>query len=555
MTVAKGEGAEDPLHVAPQRLLTGWGRTAPSRATVLTPPDGESVASVLGATDRPGRMIARGLGRCYGDAAQCAGGTVIDTSSLDDVELVDRDQGLLRVGAGVSLDEIMRRFLPQGWFVPVTPGTRQVTVGGAIAADIHGKNHHRDGSFCRHVVDFALATPTGLVRVSEAADPELFWATAGGMGLTGVVTEATVRLLPVETTWVLVDTERTDDLDGVMSLMEGSDHLYRYSVAWVDCMTTGRHSGRAVLTRGDHCALEDLDARRRRRALAFPEATRLRVPAVAPPGLLNPLSIRAFNEAMYRRAPRRRRREPQPIPGFFHPLDGVSDWNLLYGPRGFVQYQFAVDDHHGETVREAVRLLSEGRVPSFLAVLKRFGPGDPGPLSFPIEGWTLALDLPVGPPGLGEVLDRLDDLVAGAGGRVYLAKDSRLRPDHLRTMYPRLEELAGVRRRVDPEGRLRSDLSSRLGLDPPAPATAEPPAPTPARSRKPRTGTSPRGASGRAAGSGRATGSGRSGTSRATGSGRTSKSGTTAKKPRAGTRSTDPPESPPPRPSASEEEP
>lgn len=390
---------------------------------------------------------------------------MVQTLGLDRMEMIDSEHGVLRVGAGASLDSIMRRWLPEGWFIPVSPGTRQVTVGGAIAADIHGKNHHRDGSFCRHVSGLELATPSASFTLGPDQEQELFWATAGGMGLTGIITEATITLAPVETTWVLVDTERARNLDEVMLRMEESDFRYRYSVAWVDCMARGNHLGRAVLTRGDHATIDQLQGRSRRYLRDFPNGRALRVPMVAPPGLLNLASIRAFNEAMYRRAPRYRECEPQRIPTFFHPLDGVGDWNLLYGPRGFVQYQFVVGAQHADTVRKVVEVLSSRRVPSFLAVLKRFGPGDHGPLSFPIEGWTLALDLPVGPPQLPQVLDYLDDLVAQAGGRVYLAKDSRLRPELVRTMYPRVEELARVRRRLDPQGCLRSDLSRRLGLD------------------------------------------------------------------------------------------
>jgi len=229
-------------------------------------------------------------------------------------------------------------------------------------------------------------------------------------------------------------------------------------------MATGSSLGRGVLTRGDHARRDDLPAAERARPLAAPSPSRLRVPVPAPRGLLNRLSVRAFNEAWFRRAPRERRGELQPIGTFFHPLDFVTDWNLLYGPRGVVQYQLAVPSAAVEAVRRAIELLATSGVPSFLAVLKRFGPADPGPLSFPIEGWTLALDIPVGPPRLPGVLDALDDLVQDVGGRVYLAKDARLDPARLRAMYPRLGELEAVRRRLDPNGILGSDLARRLGI-------------------------------------------------------------------------------------------
>jgi decaprenylphospho-beta-D-ribofuranose 2-oxidase len=445
---------------AHEELLMGWGNTAPSMAHVERPRSDDEVEALLD----HGPLIARGLGRSYGDAAQCAGGTVLSNRSLWHLSPIDPVTGLISVGSGVSLDELLKVAIPAGFFVPVTPGTRQVTIGGAIAADIHGKNHHVEGSFMDHVISMRLATPSGELTVTPESDPSLFWATAGAMGLTGVVTEATIKLLPIETSWVSVDTERFENLDGVMAAMASGDAAYRYSVAWVDCMTQGPRMGRAVLTRGDHAPLSALEGRSKRRPLDPPSASRLVIPFTPPSGLLNRLSISAFNEAWFRKAPKRRDAELHSISSFFHPLDGVEWWNRLHGTRGFLQYQFAVPDSHGEVVRRAIEVLSSAKVPSFLAVLKRFGPGNPGPLSFPLEGWTLALDVPVGPSQLPGVLDQLDVMVAEAGGRLYLAKDSRLSPEMFATMYPRADELMEVARRVDPQGHLSSDLSRRLGL-------------------------------------------------------------------------------------------
>ncbi|MFZ1062157.1 MAG: FAD-binding oxidoreductase [Acidimicrobiales bacterium] len=436
--------------------LYGWGRTTPSVANLAEPLDEETVVEQL-ATGAP--LIARGLGRSYGDAAQLSGGLVLSNLALDDLGTID-EHGVVRVGAGVSIDRILQTSIPQGWFVAVTPGTRQVTVGGAIAADVHGKNHHRDGAFAQHVRELRLVTPSGVVDVSPTSDAPLFWATAGGMGLTGVVTAATIQMTRLETDQVLVDTERFDDLDGVMAAMRARDHLYQYSVAWVDCMTRGAHMGRAILTRGNHATASDLD----RITLKAPKSARLGVPFDAPSGLLNPLSVRVFNEFWYRSAPRNQQNEAQEIATFFHPLDGVRDWNRLYGKRGFVQYQFCVPEDAAETIVEAVKRLSSSGVASFLAVLKRFGPADPGPLSFPMPGWTLALDLPVGPRALAQVLDDLDELVLGAGGRVYFAKDARLAPEKVRAMYPRVGEFLEVKNRVDPRHQMSSDLARRLQL-------------------------------------------------------------------------------------------
>jgi decaprenylphospho-beta-D-ribofuranose 2-oxidase len=471
--------ASAPAPAPAWRLLSGWGRTAPSAARVVRPTSVEALVELLGESGARRPVVARGLGRCYGDAAQSAGGTVVDTTALAGVRRFDPATGTLSVGAGTSLDALMRLLVPRGWFVPVTPGTRQVTVGGAVAADIHGKNHHRDGSFAAHVRSLLLASPTGLHRLSPGGeDPEGFWATAGGMGMTGVVVEVELQMVPVETSAMRVDTERAPDLDRLMAALRECDARHRYSVAWIDCLATGARLGRGVLTGADHAARAELPAARRHGdgrsdghgdghgdgALAFAPRPALKVPITPPGWFLNPLTVGAFNEMWYRKAPRRRTGELQGLSTFFHPLDGVAGWNRLYGRRGFLQYQFAVPDAASEVVRVVLERLASARAASFLGVLKRFGPGDPGPLSFPLEGWTLALDLPLGGEGLGPLLDGVDELVAGAGGRVYLAKDARLRPELLEAMYPGLERWRRTRRRFDPEAVMGSDLSRRLDL-------------------------------------------------------------------------------------------
>jgi decaprenylphospho-beta-D-ribofuranose 2-oxidase len=444
-------------------LLTGWGRTAPSAATVVGVREARDVDALLATTNRRG-LVARGLGRSYGDAAQNAGGTVVDGASLGELLAVDRERGTVRVGAGVSLDLLMRVLLPLGFFVPVTPGTRFVTVGGALAADVHGKNHHVEGSIANHIESFVLHTPKGVMTITPDSDPELFWGTAGGMGLTGVVSEITLRLLPVETSTMRSENVRCRDLDTVMARMLDDDDAFRYSVAWIDCLATGASLGRSILSRGDHASVDDLPTRRRTAPLEFDPTTWLVAPPWAPNGMLNRLTVTAFNELWYRVSPALHGGGLESITSFFHPLDGVRDWNRLYGTRGFLQYQYVVPDDTPDAVRTSIEMLSGARAASFLAVLKRFGPGNPGPLSFPLAGWTLALDIPCTVPGLGRLLDELDELVAGVGGRVYLAKDSRLRPELVPVMYPRLAEFAELRARVDPAGLMQSDLQRRLGL-------------------------------------------------------------------------------------------
>src|SRR5215469_9068820 len=444
--------------------LTGWGRLSPTVARVAEPSDTDQVATLLkGAPERG--AIARGLGRSYNNAAQNEGGLVITTTRLNRIAGIDAGAGEVICEACVSLEQLMIAALPYGWFVPVSPGTRQVTIGGAIAADVHGKNHHRAGSFARHVRWFDLMLPSGeQVHVSPEDNPKLFWATAGGMGLTGIILRAAIQLTRVETARVKVDTVRAADLDEAMACLTEADGRYGYTVAWLDCLARGKHLGRAVITNGDFAAPADLPAAQQRDALAFRPAALLRAPRACPPGLMNRHTIALFNEAWYRKAPRRRDGELQTIGAFFHPLDGIRNWNTVYGPRGFRQYQFVVPFGAEQTLRRNLELISRAGAPSFVTVLKRFGPADDGYLSFPVPGWTLALDFPAGTPGLAGLLNRLDEDITAAGGRVYLAKDSRVSPAAFEAMYPRLAEFRAVRADVDPDRLLVSDLSRHLGL-------------------------------------------------------------------------------------------
>jgi decaprenylphospho-beta-D-ribofuranose 2-oxidase len=445
-------------------LLSGWGNTAPSAATIVHPTDPDGLAAVLEG-DLPRGAIARGLGRSYGDPAQNAGGTVVDATGLAGVLALDEQRGVVTAAAGTSLDQLLRELVPRGWFVPVTPGTRQVTVGGAIASDIHGKNHHKVGSWCDAVEAITLVTPAGGRQVvTPSDDPELFWATAGGMGLTGFILDATFRLQPIETSSLAVDTDRTPDLDTTLALMEAGDHEYDYSVAWIDVMATGASMGRSILGRGRFARRDELPAAGQHDPLAFAPGRALVIPDLLPASMVSPLTVRAFNELWYRKAPKRRRDEMQSIATFFHPLDLVDHWNRVYGPGGVVQWQIVVPLAAVDVLRSIVAELAAAACPSFLSVLKRMGPGNPGPLSFPMEGWTLTVDVAAGHPGLGPLLDRLDHRVVDVGGRIYLAKDARMRPELLPKMYPRLEEWREVRRRVDPDGRLASDLCRRLHL-------------------------------------------------------------------------------------------
>jgi decaprenylphospho-beta-D-ribofuranose 2-oxidase len=444
-------------------LLWGWGRTAPTAATLVHARTLDQQLSTVAEAGERG-VVARGLGRGYGDCAQNAGGLVLDGPARSGLLDVDDATATVTALAGTSLDDLMRWLVPVGMFVPVTPGTRLVTVGGAIAADIHGKNHHKKGSWGDHVESFRLIDGDGELRdVSRTSDPDLFRATVGGMGLTGIITDATVRMQRIESARLVVDTDRTSDLDQVMSLMIEGDDQYDYSVAWIDILAKGASMGRSILDRGRFATRDEALAGGASDPLAYRPHQLPAVPDLFPSGLINKLFCTAFNEAWYRKAPVQRRDALMTIEQFFHPLDMVADWNRAYGRRGFFQWQFAVPDDAGDVVRRSLERLSGAGVPSFLAVLKRFGPGNDCPLSFPTKGWTLAFDTAV-EPGLERLFDELDEMVVEAGGRIYLVKDSRVRPELVPLMYPQLDEWRAVRDRVDPQRRFRSDLSRRLEL-------------------------------------------------------------------------------------------
>ena len=445
--------------------LRGWGRTAPTVARVLVPRTVDEVASAVTAAG-PRGIISRGLGRSYGDPAQNAGGVVLDMTGLARVHSIDAGSGVAVVDAGVSLDTLMRAALPFGLWVPVLPGTRQVTVGGAIGADVHGKNHHTKGSFGNHVLAMDVVLADGTIRglTPDGPDADLFWATVGGMGLTGVIVRATVQLHRTESAYFVVDTDRTADLDELMALLtDGSDDTYGYSAAWFDTTTTGAALGRAVLTRGSLATVDQLPAKLRAKPLKFDAPQLLTVPDVFPNGLANRYTLRAFSELWYRKAPKRQRGAVQNISTFYQVLDLFGDWNRLYGSRGFLQYQFVVPFGEEPTFRRVVEKIAHSPYCSGLNVLKRFGEGNPAPLSFPVPGWTITVDFPVA-RGLDRFCTELDELVLGAGGRLYLAKESRATAATFRRGYPRFDEWRKIRDAADPARVFSSDMARRLDL-------------------------------------------------------------------------------------------
>jgi FAD/FMN-containing dehydrogenase len=426
-------------------------------------PEKRSALAELLASKAEPSWIARGLGRSYGDAALNAGAGVISFTRLNRFLAFDSATGVLECEAGVSLAEILDCFLPRGYFPPVTPGTKFVTLGGAIASDVHGKNHHRVGTISPFLLDFRLLTPEEeLLTCSREENPQIFWATIGGMGLTGLIVSARIRLKPVETAYLRVDYRRVRNVEEAIAALSESDHLYEHSVAWIDCLARGSSMGRSVLMRANHATREEVPA-----SLGDPlsprRAARRSIPFDFPSAILSPLTIRAFNTVFYR-AHGTSSANIVDFDRFFYPLDSIHQWNRMYGKRGFTQYQVVFPLEAGPAgLVELLRRLSASGRGSFLGVLKRFGDANAALLSFPLRGYTLALDLPMD-DGVASFLRDLDRLLLDHGGRVYLAKDAVTTAATFAAMYPRLDEFRQVKARLDPRGRLSSSLARRLGI-------------------------------------------------------------------------------------------
>lgn len=443
--------------------LSGWGRYPVYESEVYRPEKLAELRSIVVSNTRT--LIARGAGRAYGDAAVNAGARVVDVGRMNRMLAFDAETRVLRCEAGVTIGEMLDLFVPRGFFPPVTPGTRYVTLGGAIAADVHGKNHHRDSSLAAHVLWFDLMLASGEIkRCSREENTDLFWATVGGMGLTGVIIELAIRLRRITSAYLEGEIIRAADLDDAIARFEAADSRYDYSVAWIDCLARRGALGRSILSVGNFAAPEALPARLRQAPLRPEPPSHLTVPLDLPGFVLAPASVRAFNAVYYLRHPSA---APviTPYQPFFYPLDSIENWNRIYGRRGFVQYQcvWPVGESREGLVEVLEAIANSGRG-SFLAVLKKFGAQE-GMLSFPMPGYTLALDFPL-TPGLLELLDRLDAMVIKRGGRVYLAKDARLAPETLRAMYPNLDRWRQVKALADPDNRFSSSLSRRLKMEP-----------------------------------------------------------------------------------------
>ena len=443
--------------------LSGWGRHPIVGAYCTRPERRSELLAAL--RDRQGSpVLAHGLGRSYGDAALIEGGRVILTRRLDRMLAFDEETGLLHCEAGVSIGDLVDVFLPRGWFPPVVPGTQFVTVGGAIGCNIHGKNHGHAGCFGDHLrsIEILLGDST-IVTCSPDEEPDLFWATIGGMGLTGLILSAQIQLYPVESSAIEMESIRFENLDEFFAISaESADFLH--TVSWIDCVADGDQMGRGIFMRGHH-AESGADLRVSAGLvgrLAELGQSVIDGRAFNSNHLLNRATIRLFNEAYFHRHPAGAHQSTVDYEPFFFPLDSVSNWNHIYGNRGFLQYQMVVPER--EAVRPILEQISATSMASFLAVIKEFGDRDHGGLSFPCAGTTLALDFPNFGAPLLELLDRLDEIVVHHGGRVYLGKDARLSRDNFRRMYPQWESWKDTRDQWDPHHIFQSDLSRRLGL-------------------------------------------------------------------------------------------
>ncbi len=446
------------------KRLTGWSRTAPSVATVLSTREPEEIAQAVAHVGDRG-VIARGLGRSYGDNAQNGGGLVIDMTALNRIHSINADTRLVDVDAGVNLDQLMKAALPFGLWVPVLPGTRQVTIGGAIASDIHGKNHHSAGSFGNHVRSIDLLTADAQIRTITPGgeDAELFWATVGGNGLTGITLRATIEMTSTETAYFIADGDVTASLAETIAFhCDGSEANYTYSSAWFDAISAPPKLGRAVISRGCLATLDQLPEKLRKNPLKFDAPQYFTTPDIFPSGLGNKLIFGAATQLWYRTGGTYRGKA-QNLTQFYHPLDMVGEWNRAYGSAGFGQYQFVVPTNAVEEFKAIIRDIQQSGHYSFLNVFKLFGPGNQAPLSFPIPGWNVCVDFQI-KPGLNELLNELDRRVLEFGGRLYTGKDSRVNAETFHAMYPRIDEWITLRRKVDPNGVFASDMARRLEL-------------------------------------------------------------------------------------------
>jgi len=405
-------------------------------------------------------FIPRGNGRCYGDASLAP--VTLNTTKFDKILSFDIPNGIFECQSGITLDRVLEVIVPKGWFLPVTPGTKFITIGGAVASDVHGKNHHVDGCFSHHVEEMDLLLADGrLVTCSPREETDLFEATCGGMGLTGLITRIRFRLKKIETSYIRQRQVKAANLEEILRLFDEYKE-YTYSVAWIDCLKKGKGFGRSILILGEHASLSDLNDRQKQAPLQLPKKKQINFPFNLPSWILNSFTVKAFNFLYYGKNLKQQIDNVVNYEPFFYPLDAILHWNRGYGKKGFIQYQFVVPLESRQGLIEIMKKISEKGLGSFLAVLKVFGPQE-SLIGFPMEGYTLALDFPVR-KGLFDFLDELDKVVLQYGGRLYMSKDARMKPGILQGSYQHLPQFLSIIEKYDPQGKIRSVQSDRLSL-------------------------------------------------------------------------------------------
>lgn len=454
------------MHTSKQTLLSGWGNYPREINNIYRPETDTDIKEIL-CEKQFRHYLAFGLGRSYGDTALNKNESVLVQTNFNRFLSFDKQTGVLECEAGVSFEEIIKFFIPKGFFLPVTPGTKFVTLGGAIANDVHGKNHHKDGCISDHIIDFQLLLANGeIIRCSRSENADVFWATIGGIGLTGIILTTRLKLIPIETSYVMVDYQKARNLDEALEFFYQADDDYQYSVAWIDCLTGGRSLGRSVLMRGNMALRKDLKNHGKNidDSLKVMNKRQLNVPFNAPSFVLNQWSIKLFNDVYYA-SYRDSVQKMVDYNSFFYPLDSLSNWNRMYGKNGFIQFQVAFPPKTSrEGLKAVLEKLSQAKSSSFLAVLKSFGKQNNGLLSFPIKGHTLALDLPIKNENTIRLIHQLNELVLKYEGRVYLAKDSLLTPDLFKEMYPKSSEFLTIKQKIDPDWIFSSTMARRIGL-------------------------------------------------------------------------------------------
>lgn len=447
------------MESARKEKLAGWGNYPVAESFTLNPRAPEDAREDIG----KGTVIARGLGRSYGDQAINENKYVILCTRLNHFLHWDEQEGILECEAGVSLEEIITVFGPKGWLPMICPGTKYVTIGGAIANDIHGKAHHIDGSFVNCVVSFTILLADGTtVEASRTGNSDLFWANFGGLGLLGVILNVRLRLRKIETTYFKQRSMVIKNLDHMLEALDKYDRDYNYSVAWIDALAKGDKLGSGVLTLGNAARRDELPEKLKANPLKLHSRGKLGVPFFFPSFTLNGFTVRILNRviAFVQNSPK----EFVHYEKFFFPLDAINNWNRGYGKRGFIQYQFVIPEENGKrNLTEILEMIAGSGCTPFLNVFKRMGDGQ-GILSFPFKGYTLAIDFPV-TKQLLTFTPKLDAKVLAAGGRLYLGKDALLGETMFKAMYPQHTEWLAIKRKYDPDNVFNSNISRRLGLN------------------------------------------------------------------------------------------